>query len=258
VLTLVLQCFNALFAGVFAVIAFAIARRLPRSAGVFKAVWLLTSVTFGLYGGIMVLHSAMAVAAFTGGPGSAVYQAFLTVSPMANHSRTFLCWPFYIALGIVAVRRSLDRRGVVAAILAVVAGGALGAAYGAWEGDITALVHFPTTAVIDTVGFIVLGSLLILALAKDTLDRHLWAILALHGLRSAIAALFLVAMTWSQLSAEWSPAPWHLAATRLVFAVLIVGIAMHRLGEAHRGKTGRSLGASLHPGRVATRTLAGL
>jgi hypothetical protein len=245
--TLVLQGMNAVLAAAFAVIAILIGRRLTADAGVFRDTWVLTGVTFSLYAGIMVLHSIAAAYAFSVGTEHGFFDAYLVLSPMANHGRTFLCWPFYAVLGIVAIRKSMGVRLLRGGIAAVVVGALVGMAYGAVEGILTSFLHLPTTAVIDTVGFVVLGSILILSLIRDTLDRHLWTILTLHGLRSAVAALFLVGMV---SGASWHPVPWHLAFVRLLFAGAIVGLAMHRLHEANRNVVGKTLGAADPPGRI--------
>jgi hypothetical protein len=247
-LTLLLQGIIAACMLVFAGMSAAIARRLPVRAGVFRTTWVLAAISFGFYAAIMAVQAVAAVAAFSVGRGHAVFEWYMTFSPMANHARTFLLWPFYAALGLIVWRGALSASGVRWTISSIVIGGLVGAMYGRWEGALHSTIHLPTTALIDSMAFVVLGAVLIASLIRDTLDRHLWSILAIHGLNSAVAAIFLTAMLWIDVAEGWTPAPWHLAAVRLVFFAAMVAIAANRFLRVSRGEIGRSMLAPSGPG----------
>lgn len=240
-ITLVLQCTVAVCVLAIAVLSFQISRKLPDAVSVFRTTWLLAGVTFGYFGTIMTLQAAFAVVAFSAGPDHIAFRTYMLLSPIANHSRAFLSWPFYVALAVLAYRGAMSATGLRRTYFAIAASALLGGLYGLWEGTLVSMIHLPTTAIIDSLGFILLGGMLLAALVRDSLDRHLWTLLAIHGLVSATAAIFLAAMAWLDAGVGWAPSPWHLAVFRLSLVAAMVGIAAHRLQGANRGDLGRSM-----------------
>lgn len=238
--TLVLQASVALLRIVFCLLALLIARRMagdPRHRGA----WLITGVVLGVYSLNNLVQVTFATVAYLVGPEHRLYEMYMGFAPVGNHSRTLLVFVLYGALVWLALRGPLTavRWGVVlgAALLAMLAGALLG-----WsEGPLDIARHFPATAMLDIIGFVALGTVLLLLMVRDTVDRFLWFSLATYGFTSIIGVLYLSAMAWFYTPGSWTPPNWQIQLWRAVLALVMVGLAARRLRLARRGKPVRGL-----------------
>lgn len=203
--------------------------------------WLVTGVVFTVYAANKLIQSVWGTAAFATGPGSPVYERYLEAATVFNHSRTLLLFVLYVMLAWVAIRGELRSIGrsvlAVLVVVAVIAGGA----YGVFEGRLDAGRHYTATAVVDTAGFMILASVLILLLVRDSADRLLWFALATQGIFSIVGVLFLTAGAWADTPGIWSPPFWILELFRLVLAAGMASFAFARYRAAVRGKLVRGL-----------------
>jgi hypothetical protein len=233
--TLTFQVAVFLLLAVFGFHALGVAKALPASSR-YRAGWMLTGVTFALYAANGLVQSGLAIIAFQLGPDAAVYRFFLSVSPIANHSRSFMIFGLYFALAALLWNPQPQRSRLILLALLPVALMGVGAGYGMMEGNFDRARHYSATAVLDTVGFIVMGSLLFASMLRDTLDRLLWFSLAMNGFRSIIGVIFLSAMAWLGVPGAWSPPNWLLSATRVLFCLAMVALAYSRYRLARKGK----------------------
>lgn len=238
--TLVLQDAVAVLLVVYSLLALLVARRMAGDSR-HRAAWLITGVVLGVYSLNNLVQVTFATVAYVVGREHHLYAMYEGFAPIGNHSRTLLVFVLYGALVWLALRGPLTavRWGVVlgAALLAMLGGALLG-----WsEGPLDIARHFPATAMLDTIGFVALGSVLLLLMARDTIDRFLWFSLATYGFTSLIGALYLSAMAWFYVPGSWTPPNWQIQLWRAVLALVMVGLAARRLGLARRGRPVRGL-----------------
>jgi hypothetical protein len=246
VITVTLQFAVAVALALFGVFAL-LAARFVREPGPRRDSWLVTGVAFGFYGAISLFQMSFAVVAFRAGPETRLYEAYLAAAPAGNHARTLLLFGFYGMLAWVALRPRGSAPAVARIVAVVLAFGVAGGVFGAVEGPFVAARHLPATAVLDTVGFLLLGSVLILGMQRDSLDRILWICIALHGFRSLFGVLHLSAMAWFAVPGAWAPPAWQLHVFRLVLLSAQVGFAAYRVLLARRGRTVPGLLPSTEP-----------
>lgn len=232
-ITLVLQGALAWALLYFAVASLMAGRGIPGPEDAHRAAWIGTGVIFSAYAVNMIVQSTWAAAAYVQGAESSAYRGFITLSPVFNHSRTFLLFVLYGMLAAVAFAPT--RRWARTLLFpAVVVALGLGAAFGFSEGAMQAARHFTTTAVIDTAGFVLLGSVLLLLIARNAVDRWLWFALLLQGVFSIMGVIFLTAMAWADAEGSWTPPFWSLAALRFALALGMAVLATMRLRDARR------------------------
>lgn len=252
-LTAVLQIGVALLSGAFAALALAVARRSapPLSPRAPHAAWSLAGAAFG----VMSLHSlatsSAAAWAVASGPGSAAWAAVVRWRPVGNYQRGFLVLGLGGALLLLAggFWREPARRpwAAWAAGLLCLAGGTL-----AW-----ALEPAPAPGremlvitVVEGCMVVVMVAALLVAAARDTADRLLWAALAAFTVRSALDAS-LLAMAGALGPA--APAPLSPRAGLLLWAAVyagMTGLAAWRLRAARRGTHVPALLEPLWPRRL--------
>jgi hypothetical protein len=232
--TLVLQTLVAALLVVFAIVCAAIARR-ARGVGAQQTSWRIMAGVFGAYAAVYLAHALFAVAAYVLGPGARVFSAYLAVTPALNHSRTFLLFVLYALLGMVALRAPHAR--LSSAIVAGTIGLALaaGASLGMAEGALDVARHFPTTAAMDTAGFLMLGVVLILAIHRDSMDRLLWIALALHATSIVVGILYFTVLAWFDTPGAWRPPSWHIHLIRTLLIAGQIAIAVWRFRIEARG-----------------------
>lgn len=232
-LTLGMQTIVALLLLTFGFIAQRIGAR-ARSDGPHRDAWTVTGWVFLAYAGVYALQMAFAFVAFWSGPGK-ILEAYLRVSPAGNHARTVLLIVLYGLIAVVALRSpryGMSRRLLA---LAISAGIATGGLIGMLEGRIDAARHFSATAVMDTFGFLVLGAVLVLSIHKDSVDRFLWACLALHATRIIVGVLYHTVFAWFDAPGSWTPPFWQMHLIRVVLISAQIAIAVHRLRLEIRG-----------------------
>ena len=232
-LVLILQNLVSAALLAFAVFALGVARRTRRGVG--KDGWLVTGVVFAVYTVDKIAQGVLGALAFAAGPGAPVYDLYLRLAPMADHSRTFLVFAFYGSLAALPFRNRLGRAAVPLFAAAIVGSLVLGAAFGWWEGTFNEQRHYTTTALIDTGGFIILASVLFFLMLRDAIDRHLWFVVATYGFTSITGVLYLMAFSWLRIPGAFTPPLWHLQVLRLIFALVMVGLAARRLQMARNG-----------------------
>jgi hypothetical protein len=234
-LTLTLQSVLVLLFATFSVLTVRVAHALRNEPGVHRSGWVISGVMFSISAAILLIQGAWGIAAYMGGSGSAVLAEYLRYAPIANHSRTLLMLAFWGALTILALRQRFSNVDQVvlasAAVVALVVGGVLGYL----EGTLSAISHFPRTAVLDTLSFVVLAGVLFLLMIRDTIDRYLWSALAVYGFTSVFSVIFLSAMAWLDTDGAWTPPSWAIHAMRVALASGMVAIVHRRLQLARRG-----------------------
>ncbi len=235
-ITVTLQLAVAVALGLFSAAAL-LATRSIQEPGPRRDSWLVTGVAFAFYAAISLVQMSGAVAAFRSGAGTPLYEAYLAVAPAGNHARTLMLFGFYGLLAWIALRPRRSARPLGWVLGVVLAFGAAGAAFGIAEGRFDAARHLSATAVLDTVGFLLLGAVLILGMQRDSIDRILWICLALHGFRSLFGVLHLSAMAWFHVPGSWIPPAWQIHVLRLVLLSAQVAFAVHRVILSRRGKT---------------------
>lgn len=237
--TLLLQNLSTLLLLGFGALAIVIAGGLDQQPVLYRASWHITGVVFALYSVDKLIQGVWGTAAFAVGPGVPLYDEYLRFAPAFNHSRTFLLFALYALLAAIAVKRTPVRRSLVwiVALAALTFGGTVGVL----EGTLEAARHFSRTALLDTLGFVALGSILLLALVRDTADRLLWMALACQGFRSIIGVLFLAAMAWLDVPGSWTPPNWMIESVRVAFTFIMVLLAFARYRAMRRGTPVRGL-----------------
>ncbi|HEX6910998.1 MAG TPA: hypothetical protein VF142_11420 [Longimicrobium sp.] len=220
---------------VFAVVALLVGRRLPEHAGSQRPAWQMTGLVFVIFSAVDMSQLAFGTVVFVLGPEHPLYGTYLRWAPIANHSRTLVVWSLYIVLAVLAFRGMaawprLRRVYPVLAVAMLVAGGMIG-----WvEGPFDAARHLSNTSLMDVAGFLALSSLLFVLMLRDTVDRALWIALACYGTSSVMSSLFLAAIAWIN-AGTWTPAPWIMEGSRVVFTTAMVTMAVWRLRRANRG-----------------------
>lgn len=234
--TLLLQITTALFLLAFGTIAFSVARRLEGHLGVQRAAWLLTGIVFASMGITRIIQDVGAAWAFTSGPGTDVYEAYLRWAPVGNHGRTFLATAFHMLLIVLAFQRTPPGRRFWTVGVVVLAGAFLAGAFVGWlEGSIVSRIHYTATSLFDSVGFVLLLGALFGALIANAMDRLLWTCIAIYALILALGVLWHAALAWIQTPGAWAPSARHMHLYRTVLIAGMVGIAYYRLRLLRRG-----------------------
>lgn len=234
IVTLVLQVAVALLLVVFGVGA-TVAARAMGTPGMHRESWRVTGILFVVYAAINLVQVTFATAAYFAGPGTALYDGYLAAAPSGNHVRTLLLPVLYVTLGVIALRRTVGGSrllGLWAGIATAVVAGAL---YGQYEGSLEAARHFSATAVLDAAGFLLLGGALILAIQRDSMDRLLWACLAIHGFRIILGVLYHTGLAWFGVPGGWAPPAWQMHTVRVVLIGAQIALVLHRIRLARRG-----------------------
>lgn len=215
--------------------AFAIARRVE-GVGLGASAWLVTGLAFLLSGSGHLLQALWAAVAVAWGPDSAVFAAYIRWTPAQNHSRALMMLVFGVVLTLLP-RLASGRRaaGWGRRSLALLGCGlAAGAALGAAEGPFEAGRHFPLLALLDTIQLLVLVFALVVNLAGDRLDRHLWAMIAVYAVAHATDVIWLSALSWLGTPGVWTPNLVYLQVFLLAGGVATLLVALRRLQLARR------------------------
>lgn len=242
-LAFLLQCGVAGLILAFAVLALAVARRMEPGAGggFHRPAWALTGAAYLVHGVNAAAQQLWGGLALEAGRESALMASFTTAAPIFNHSRTGLLFGLYAALLWLAVRRTPpDRTFRWAAGGAVALGMAAGALVGWLEGGLGGgplpfVRHYASVAVWDSVELGLVLAALFALLLSGRADRLLWAALSLYATSLALGALWFTMLSFLRDPAVWTPPVWSLQAMRIVFRLLMVLVAAHRLRLALRG-----------------------
>jgi len=230
VLQLVLPALFLLFGGT----ALLIARERGRVPRDYRLSWLLTGATFTLYGLVIGIQNACAAWAYVAGPGSRALELYLRYAPLGNHSRTFGSYAYCLAMLGLAFSPRLRNTGRVWLLAGLVAAGMMvGAAYGWREGAFVRQVHYTAVAMMTALELILLLAMLFATLVVPTVDRLHWFAVGLHTFGVALNILWYVGLLG--IGFGWAPAPWLMAAYRVMFAGAMAGLAVRRLILARKG-----------------------
>jgi hypothetical protein len=242
--TLTLQAVHSILFLAFGLTAYAAALRIARRGGGSDAWWHVAGITFAVQGVNGLLQDVLATRAYFAGQGAPAYEAYMWFAPLANHSRTFVMFTFCVSLSYFVLRRlpPLRDRSLFALILL---GMAAGAAYGFMEGSFDRRTHYTAVALLNVLELVSLLGLLYALLVRETSDRLLWGALATYAFGIALNIFWMIGLT--NIGVAWSPAPWHMAAYRVVLAGIMVAFAVRRLRLAGRGERVRGFDRQVNP-----------
>jgi hypothetical protein len=239
-LTFTLQCAFAL--GLVAVAAFAavIARR---AAGTVwqRAGWSMVASAFTLFSVDVAAQLSFGGLAMATGRTSAIMTAYLLVTPLLNHSRTFLMLAAAVLLVWLALRRrEPGPEDWMITWAALGAGLVVGAAVGLAEGGFIPAVHYTAVAEWDLVELVVLLVTLFVLLKRDRIDRYLWTLLAVYALSVALGIFWETLQSQFGRAGMWYPPIWTLAAVRAGFFWAMAAIALSCWRAVNAGQRLRS------------------
>jgi len=236
-LVLVLQVATAVLAVAFAVVALRAARAVaPGGQPQHHQAWLVTGLAFAVAGATSLVQNTAAVWAFRAGSGSLPWNLFLEWAPRGNYGRICLKIAFALILALLPRMAGMSARRVAVTSCATFAAMlALGGAMGAAEGPLRAAIHFPSYAMLELGELIALLVALFVGVMTSSVDRWLWAALAVYSFRQALNVLTWAALAWYGVPGAWSPDPRVMHAIGVAGYLAMIAIAAHRLRLARRG-----------------------
>lgn len=233
---LALQTAVALMGFLFGVQALGVFHALPGARPAHRAAWELTAIGFLVAGVSSVVWSVFAVWAVVAGEGSAAWNGSVTWMPVGNYGRSLVKAMLALILCCIPWLAGLTPRARRAASLgSLLAMFAAGGVYGYLEGPLRSGTHFSIYAVFQTAELILLLVALFLAVVQSTMDRWLWAILAIYGVRQALSALSVSALAWLGFPGRWALNPMVVHLMGVASYLMIMALAHRRLQLARRG-----------------------
>lgn len=227
---------------VFALLALAIARRVPRSQPMFRYAWTLTGAAFLVRALNSLLHDVLAIVGFRAGEGAPAWNTAVAWLPVLNHSRTFLITA-YAGVLFVALRRAgrgaqppAFRTGMAIILAGMVVGGLVG-----WQEDVfSSLNHYTRVALWDLMEMFALFALLQLGLSTATLDRNLWACIGIYTFVLALSVLLFIFLARLGIPGEWTPRASTLQTVKAMLYLILIGVAARAWLKVRRGAPLRS------------------
>jgi hypothetical protein len=178
------------------------------SPAVHRLAWTVVAVGFVLAAASNLLQNGWGAWALAEGPQSGVWAAFVRWLPAGNYGRTVLKASLGVLLCLLPLLARLPRRRAVAVSAAVLLLTIpLGGAYGWREGPMQARVFFSAYSVFEVAEVLALFTALFIAVLWGTMDRWLWAAMAIYAFRQALNALSLAAMVFNGDPQRWSLSP---------------------------------------------------
>lgn len=233
-LTLALQILVALLTLAVGVAALAVAGARGVS-GARAAGWRATGLGFAIVGATGVVQTNAAAVAYFAGPGSAVYDAYLSWAPAGNHGRSGAVLVLALLLCLLSYGRGGSWLPSAAGMLVLYGGGtALGVALGVVQGELRQDRHYPVEAMLQLGAMLLFLLALLAGAVTSSMDRLLWLLLAVYALHQAISVLWMTALAWDGVG-EWIPRTWILMAVGAALRLVQLGLALHRLRLARRG-----------------------
>jgi hypothetical protein len=234
-LTLVFQWAAIIAFAVFAVLALLVGRgddRAPEHA----VAWSLTGVAFTLHAVNVGTQAGFGTMAYVAGKGARVYDAYMALSPLFNHSRTFALLAFAVAMIVLSRRAAVPARFLRFATAGILASMAVGAIVGSLEGGFLPARHFVAVALWDVVELLAMLVALFVLLLSSRADRLLWFALCVYAFSLALNVVWFAALSRWGVPGEWSPRPWHAQFYRAVLTVLMALIAARRVSLWRKDK----------------------
>lgn len=233
--TFVFQCISSVCLLLVGTLALAVSGRMGHARERHRAGWRLVGASFTLHGGSMVVQNGWGGVALGAGDGSAAMAAYARALPAFNHGRGVLVLALCAALSLLAVRRGPPGRRFWWTAGALLVGGLLaGTAVGVAERDLDMASHLGTVAVWGAVELVALFAALFLLLVRRTVDRHLWAMLAVYSCSLALGAFWIVTLGQRAGADAWSPPTWSLHALYSGLALVMLGVVLRRRVLARR------------------------
>jgi hypothetical protein len=232
----------------FGVVAIVAGLRTPHPRAQLRAAWIVTGAYFGTGGFLGVLHSGWAAFAFVAGPGTPAWNEYLRWAPVGNHGRGALVVAFAIGLGCLAqTERARVARTVFGTLAAIPIALLIGGTVGWAEGPYISGAHLFALATSNLVQLTVLAIALLLQLSRDTLDRLLWACLAVYSLRLAFGTLWTAANSWFGVAGAVLPRGLTQALLTIVCYLVMLTIAGRYLAHQRRNRYVPSVLEHLRP-----------
>lgn len=232
--SIVLQWLVTVLFFLFGGVCIAVGRGLATTWSTNRKAWLLTGIAFALYGVNRLVQNSVGSWAYFAGPGTPIYDFYLSLAPVANHSRSFAVMAYLGSLLLLVTWARADRpRFVHAATVVLLLSMVLGGLFGWMEGSLLEQVHYSAVAVLNVIQLVLILSMLLVALMADAFDRLLWSSLSAYALSLALGSLWFAVLAGTGF--WWTPAPWHMHAYRTVIYLLMVACAARRLVLLRRG-----------------------
>jgi len=226
----------ALLALAVGILALRTARGLPGAPLIHRLAWEIAGVVFVLGGVSSVAQQAFAIAGFAAGPGTAVWNAYLRWAPVGNYGRTLAKAMMALLLCLLPFLKGLTlRRARTFSVGACLLMFAVGTALGLLEGPLRSSVHYATYSIFETLELVLLLSALFAAVQTSSMDRLLWAFMAVYAARQAQNALSVSALSWIGIQGKWAPTSLHIHVIGVVTYLLMIWIAIERRRRADRG-----------------------
>lgn len=235
--TLFFQCAVALLALAMGVLGLKVARALPPDAPVLHRLsWEVVGLVFLLGAVSSIFQNVFAVIAVRAGNGSPAWNSYAVWAPVGNYGRTLAKSMLSLLLCLLplAHRVTLPRARLVA-IGASVVMFAVGTALGLMEGPLRMSVHFSMYSVFETVELVLLLIALFVAVQTSSMDRLLWAAMALYAARQALNALSYGALAWWGTDGRWAPSGLHIHVMGVIGYVVMAYLSWKRILLARRG-----------------------
>ncbi|MEW5929795.1 MAG: hypothetical protein AB1941_20260 [Gemmatimonadota bacterium] len=217
--------------------ALSTARRIPGSPELHQAAWWLTGTVFTILGISTVLQLCVAAPwAYFAGKGTPVFDAYLRLSPIGNHSRGFLVVAYGAMLAgigrLAPARRPPFRTAVVLASFAAMI---VGAWVGWKEGSLVRSTHYTATAIYDSTELIFLLAGLFIGVVWNTTDRLLWIAVVIFTVHELFDVVWYSALAWSDVPNAWRPPTKYIHLYASVAYLLMIFLANRRMRLARKG-----------------------
>lgn len=235
--TLLMQCVVAILTIVFGVVALRASRFVPAGSDLHREAWWVTGAVFTILGISTFLQLCIGAPwAYFSGAGSPVYEAYMVVMPIGNHSRGVLVVAYgamMAGLGLVHARFS-QRLGAFVFVTSFAAMAA-GALVGWREGPLVQVTHWTATAISDSAELIFLLAALFIGVVWNTTDRLLWIALVIFTAHELFDVAWYSALAWSDVPGAWRPSPTYIHLYASVAYLLMIVLADRRIRLARRG-----------------------
>lgn len=231
-----LQLATAVLAVAFAFLALRVTRATAAGDPSHHRAWLVTALAFAMAGATSVVQNTAAAWAFRAGAGSVPWNLFLEWAPRGNYGRICLKISFAVLLALLPRMAGVPTRRVAwisaaTFVLMLAAGGVMGM----MEGSLKEVTHYPAYAMLQLGEMVALLVALFVGLVASSVDRWLWAALAVYGFRQALNVLTWTALAWHGVPGAWAPDPKVLHLFGIAGYLAMAAIALHRLRLARRG-----------------------